>query len=163
MRRLKLTVIIWLISIIFLAAESFADGTVSIQSDTIFVDYRAARRILTLSFVGDGENGTIPDTVINPATYAIEGWFLYSAETNPGSPAPTPAYNIVINDTDDVDIAGGLLIDRDTSVSELVNFINASHRHPIIRGNVTVTFANQAVGGAKGTLILIFVPELCFR
>jgi len=41
-RRLKLTVIICLISIIFLVGQSFAHGTVSIQSDTVFIHYCAA-------------------------------------------------------------------------------------------------------------------------
>jgi hypothetical protein len=38
--------------------------------------------------------------------------------TNPGATAPTDNYDIVVNDADGVDVAAGVLANRDTANSE---------------------------------------------
>ena len=52
-------------------------------------------------------------------TNTIDGQVLRWV-TNPSSTAPTDDYDIVINDEDGIDIAAGVLGDRDTSNSEQV-------------------------------------------
>jgi len=114
------------------------------------------RIILTISWVDDSAGTTL---AIIPATYGIMGYYLYSAETNPGATAPTDLYDITLIDGDGVDIAGSTLLNRATATSQLVNIGTAVHGYPVIRGTFTFTLANNAVVGGLGTCILTFTHD----
>ena len=137
----------------------FAAGTVTITKEEIIIRHWPTRVILTIAWTADSSDKSVPQTVINATQYKINGYFLYSAETNPGSTAPTDDYDIAINDEDVCDIAGTLLNNRDTSNSEMVNFINASASYPMVRGNLTFVLTNNSVASATGSLILIFIEN----
>ena len=137
----------------------FAAGTVTITKEEIIIRHWPTRVILTIAWTADSSDKSVPQTVINATQYKINGQFLYSAETNPGSTAPTDDYDIAINDEDVCDIAGTLLNNRDTSNSEMVNFINASASYPMVRGNLTFVLTNNSVASATGSLILIFIEN----
>ncbi len=103
---------------------------------------------------------TVPSTTITAATYGIEGWYFYSAETNPGAGPPTDNYDIVINDADSIDLAGGLLMNRDTSTTEMVNVaLGVLGQYPIIRGDLSFVLSNNLVNSAAGTCILTFIAN----
>jgi hypothetical protein len=136
-----------------------AAGTVTVSGQDLRVMGEVQRRVVTLSWTADASAATVPDTAIDSSTYGFTGWYLYSVETNPGSTAPTANHDIVINDADGVDIAGGLLMDRHTSTTQLVNIGNAVHGYPVVRGNLTVVWTNNAVNSATGTIILTFIPN----
>ncbi len=158
MKRLFLALLL----VLLLATSSFAVGTVAITYSNIFVDNQRTRTILTISWVADAAAATVPSTTIPYQVanrYNVMGWYLYSAETNPGSMAPTDNYDIVINDADSVDISGGLLANRDTANSEIVNIGTSSHGYPVVRGDLTFVLSNNSVNSATGTCILTFIAN----
>ena len=141
------------------APNLFAAGSVTITKEEIVVRHWPNRVILTISWTADASDNSVPDTTISASTYRIKGYFLYSAETNPGSTAPTDNYDISINDADSYDIAGTLLNNRDTSNTELVNMINAGGSYPLVRGDLTFSLSGNSVASATGTCILVFIEN----
>lgn len=156
----KLLLIAILLSLM-VATSVFAVGTVTITSTNVTVMNQVTRKIITLSWVADASLHTVPSTTITAATYGIGGWYFYSAETNPGAgaAAPTDNYDIVINDADGVDIAGGMLMNRDTANSEIAAIGLGSGQYPIVRGNLTFVLTNNLVDSATGTCILTFIAN----
>ena len=135
----------------------FATGTASVTSaQRIAVVGQQSRIVLTIAWTDDNAGTTL---AIDPATYGITGWYLYSAETNPGAGPPTDNYDITLVDADAVDLAGATLMNRDTTSSELVNIGTATHGFPIIRGSFTFTIAAGTAGASSGTCILTFVAN----
>ena len=59
------------------------------------------------------------DTGTATATVNLDGQLLKFV-TNPGAVAPTDSYDITLVDEDGLDVANGLLADRDTANSEVV-------------------------------------------
>jgi len=157
---MKKLIVLVLFLILIMAESVFAatPGTCTITQSTIYVLTQPTRKVITLSWVASVDAATVPSTTITAATYGIGGWYLYSAETNPGT-TPTDNYDITITDADGVDIAGGLLLDRDTSTTELVNLGATLFGRSIVRGNLTFALSGNSVNSATGTCILIFVPE----
>ena len=98
-----------LLLVLALAVPAWAVGTVTITSSNVTVQGNVWRKVITLSWVADAAEATVPLTTITAVTYGIGGWYLYTAETNPGSTAPTDNYNIVLNDADGLDVAGDKL------------------------------------------------------
>ena len=156
----KLLLALFLILILAESIFAATPGTVTITSSTITVQGQASRKTVTLSWVASVDAATVPSTTITAATYGIGGWYFYSAETNPGATAPTDNYDIVINDADSIDLAGGLLANRDTSTTEMVNVaLGTLGQYPIIRGDLTFVLSNNAVNSALGTCILTFIAN----
>ena len=155
MKRLLLSLLL----VLALAVPAWAVGTVAITSSNVTVQGNVWRKVITLSWVADAATATVPPTTITTATYGIGGWYLYTAETNPGSTAPTGNYNIVLNDADGLDVAGGLLANRDATATEIVNVGASAHGYPAIRGDLTFVLSDNVVNSATGTLILIFVAN----
>lgn len=127
-------------------------GSVVVTSQRISVDHIYKRKIVTLSWVGDAAGGTVPNTPISAATYGLTGMFFYSAETNPDVGPPTANYDIVVNDADGLDIAGGLLADRSNTLTQLVNIGLTAFGYPIVRGDLIVAISGTIVNSATGTL-----------
>jgi hypothetical protein len=136
--------------------SAYAVGTATVTPRYIYEAGQVRRTILTVSWTDD-TNGTT--YVINPTSYNIMGWYLYSAETNPGSGPPTDNYDITLVDADTYDLAGGLLMNRDTSTTEMVNMGNAPASYPMITDNFTFTLSGNSVNNATGTLILLFTTH----
>jgi len=132
-------------------------GSSTVTKSDITVNGRITRKVLTIAWTGAAAGGAIDAITINPVTYGLEGWFLYSVETNPGTTAPTDNYDIAITDADGFDIAGGLLADRDQTNTEMVNLRVAAAGYPMVRGNLSVAITNNSVNSATGTIILAFV------
>ena len=132
-------------------------GSSTITASNITVDGKVSRKVITIAWTGAAAGGAIDAITVNAQTYGIEGWYLYSVETNPGTTAPTDDYDIVINDADGLDIAGGLLANRDSSVTEMVNLRAAATGYPMVRGNLSVAISGNSVNSATGTIIMTFV------
>ena len=74
--------------------------------------------------------------------------------TNPGATAPTDNYDIVVNDADSVDVAAGVLANRDTANSEQA--YPAADTYHVFDGPLSLVVS--AAGNAKqGTLTLYYV------
>ena len=134
----------------------FAAGTATAVFQRVMVEGNPDRLILTISWTDDNAGTTYS---IVPATYRIEGYYLYSVETNPGAGPPTDNYDITILDADGFDVAGSTLLNRDTSTTELVNVGTATHGYPVIRGTWTFTIAAGTAGASSGTAILTFTAN----
>ena len=69
--------------------------------------------VLVATCVADDDDGSFPDTVLP----AIDGQLL-SIITDPGTPAPTAAYDVSVLDADGFDRLGGAGADRSATVTE---------------------------------------------
>jgi hypothetical protein len=101
----------------------------------------------------------VPATTIDVTTYDLIGYYLYEVDTKPGTVSPTDDYDIVINDTYRSDICWTLLLNRDTANDEQVFCATTGKSYPQVYGNLTVTWSNQSVHSATGTIVLIFVAN----
>ncbi len=90
------------------------------SSVTQTVESRGPVGVITLTATGDDADGSFPETVLTPK---ISGRLL-ALETNPGSPAPTTNYDIVLDDAEGHDVlegVGGNLSATLTEKSAVVN------------------------------------------
>ena len=155
---MKKTLIFAILALCFCVSQVHAAAPpATITATNIRVVTEITKKVLTLTWTASG--GAVGDTTISASTYGIAGWYLYSAETNPGATAPTDLYDIVLNDADGVDIAGGLLMNRSETATQLVNIGNSAHGYPVIRGDITMVLSNNVVAAATGTLVLTFVAN----
>ncbi len=145
--------------ILLMPVLSFAVGTATVSRTTIGATNSRPRIVLTIVWAADSSAVAPAAKTIDASVYGISGWYLYSAKTVPGTPAPTPNYDIVINDANGFDITGGKLADRHTSAVELVNIGTATHGYPIVNGDLSFVVSGNSVNSATGTLILTFVSE----
>lgn len=150
-------VLLGLLISLLLATSSWAVGVATVTGyEIIHVVNQRSRVILTITFVDDNAGTTL---AINPVTYDITGWYLYSVETNPGATAPTDNYDITLIDSDGADLAGGTLMNRDTATTEFVNIGMSSIGFPVIRGTFTFTLSGNAVVGGTGIVIMTFLAN----
>ena len=134
-------------------------GSSTVTKSDITVNGRITRKVLTIAWTGAAAGGAIDAITINPVTYGIEGWYLYTVETNPGTTAPTDNYGIAVNDADGLDIAGALLAGRDATATEIVNIGTSNHGYPVVRSNLSVAISSNSVNSATGTIIMVFLSE----
>ena len=74
---------------------------------------------LTFSCVASADDASFPSTATTQTiTDQIAGRYILEVRTNPGATAPQALYDIVINDTDGIDLMGGSLANRSATVSE---------------------------------------------
>ena len=95
---------------------------------------------------------------------------LIKGVTDPGSPAPTDNYDIVVTDEEGVNVLAACdddLIDRDTTTTEEVYFLLKDHAgsplaqslRPAVCDKLTITVSN-AGNATKGQLILYVNPRM---
>jgi hypothetical protein len=112
---------------------------------------------ITTTWVADDTSHLVPDCSLVAATYQLNGWTLYSVETDPGSPAPSDNYTVTITDANGLDITGGIMsANRDTANTEFKNMSDSANGYYIIRGNLTVSVSSNTTNSATGTIILVF-------
>lgn len=132
------------------------DSSVTVGTPQVyFVNNNRIVKSVTITFTADSGDGSITATTIPITTYGLQGWYLYSAEVDPGS----NAWNITLVDAYGVDLAGGLLADLSNSDSTLKNIGTSSFGYPIVLGDITFTPTGNSVNSATGTVVLIFVGE----
>jgi hypothetical protein len=149
----------WMLLCIAEVSFAAALGTSSIATETLSILGKGERKVITITWAGSADDGSMPAVTVSATTYGIKGWYLYTVETNPGSGPPTASYDIVINDADGVDIAGGKLANRHTTTTELVNIGTATHGYPLVRGNLSVVLTGNSQTSATGTIIMIFLAN----
>ena len=143
-------------------------GTVTVTVTNAVVDSAAykngltlnnIRKIVTIAWVASADTAGVPVTTLNASTLGITNWFLYSAETDPSTGPPTDNYDVTITDTNGLDLAAGLLMNRSTTVTQIILAGATSAGFPIVRGNLTFTLTNNLVNSAAGTVILVFLSN----
>ena len=144
-------------AIFLLAGQAWAVGTVTVTLDKY---PNANMRVLTYSWVGDAANGTVPSTATSTTITAdIAGWYVYAIETNPGATAPTTLYDIVVNDSEGLDIAGGMLANRSATATEKITpRLDSTYSifgGVLIDSTLTLVITNQSAVSATGTVKLL--------
>ncbi len=133
----------------------FAVGTVS----QVLNDIRGTNSMtLTLTWIADSVLATVPSTAIDSTIMAkIEGLYIIAVETDPGSPAPAPNYDIVINDANGLDIMGGTLANRSATATEKVvpkvDTANSIYGPVMIPPNLDFIISNITTMSATGQVI----------
>lgn len=156
MKRLVLSLVLLFGLIVPLWAAE-VPGTATYTVNTYIIDGSRARVVVTIAWT-TGDAGTGPTMTIVPATYRVEGYYLYSVETDPGSSAPTDNYDIVINDANGLDICWGLLADRDTTNTEIAFCATTGKGYPAVMGTLTPVVTN-AGNTTTGQIILTFISN----
>lgn len=127
---------------VLLASSVFAAGScVQTDLETIKVDQFTGlqRKILTLTCTGDG---SIAAYNIVPDTVGVRGWYLYNITTNPGTNAPTAAYDLTCM-VDGEDVCGGVLADRSSSATETVLISPLTQGYHMMDQTLALTTANN--------------------
>lgn len=139
-------------------------GLLFAAAGTVTQTYEVTRNtnvgVLTFTFTGASDDGTVPSTATTTdITAAIQGMCIYEVITNPGATKPTDNYDIVLNDADGVDMMGGTLADRDETNSEravpLLMTTKLGIEVPgcsLVNGAMTLVITNQNVHSATGTV-----------
>lgn len=147
-----------LLLLILLAAPALAEaaGSCALTSvESITIDTRTQRKFITLTCTGDG---TITAYSLNPITHGIRGWYLYNVTTNPGSSAPTAAYDITLL-VDSEDVAGGKLADRSASATQTVLIADSTIGYFMMDGTMAITFANETANPSTIVMVLRFTSN----
>ena len=156
MKIYRKSIFIMLICLLF-SSQAFAVGSCVVTLDKY---PNANMRILTFAWTGDSVTGVVPSTTTSTAITAdIAGWYVYAIETNPGSVAPTASYDIVVNDVESLDIAGGMLANRSATATEKIT-PRLDSTYSIFGGvlldsTLTMIITNQNVASATGTVKLL--------
>ena len=125
--------------------------TISFGACPITYEDKGMVQIITFTCGTDSAGSA---TYANVTTKPLFG-FVYMAETNPGTTGPTDNYDIVLNDSDGVDIFGGNLMNRDTSNSErAIPAITA-----FVDGTLTLAVTNNSVNNATFVLKVYLYRE----
>lgn len=149
---------IFLALVLLLCAQCFAyaaGSCVVTTTEDIRIGGEVHRKYVTLTCTGDG---SIAAFSFVPATYGVEGWYLYNITTNPGTSAPTDDYDITLM-VDGEDVAGGSLADRDTANTETVAVCPATKGYHMADGTMLITFANNTANPSTIVLKLRFTDN----
>ncbi len=157
MKTIKALIIMAVLLLFAGSAFGAAAGTCTVKLDTY---PNANMRVVTYSWVGSVDDGTVPSTATSASITAdISGWYVYAIETNPGAGPPTPNYDIVINDAEGLDIAGGMLADRHTtSTQKITPRLDSTYSifgGVLVDGALTLVITNQTQVSAAGTVKLL--------
>lgn len=156
-----------IVALSLLLATSFAFGAGSISVSRGTRSYAKAGttgkyvEIVTVSFVGDASDGSVPTLAI-----PMSG-FVKKVVTNPGSTAPTANYDIALGDPEDsaLDALGAALQNRHTSNTEQVYPLLAgapgtvSSTPVFLAGTYTLAITNNSVNSATGTITFYLVDQ----
>lgn len=140
---------IW--ALLALCTLAHAAGTVSQQFSQIGTSGTYA---VTFTWTGDASTGTVPATAA-ALQGVVQGYRIISAETSPGSPAPTNNYTVTLTDFSGVDLLGGGGGGQSATSGAS---IAASPSAPPIFGTFNLNVTGNSVGGAKGTVIVYLSP-----
>jgi hypothetical protein len=132
-------------------------GTVT-QTLWMSPDRKTAR--LTISWLASADDGSVPVTSITSTLITkLLGMKLKMMKTNPGTVAPTDAYNITLIDADGLDVLGGAGATRDGANSEIcIPVISGiASEIPITDEVLSFTLTGNSVNSAVGVAKFIFV------
>lgn len=142
------------ISAYFSTAHATTDDTVTVTYDSV------ATNVMEITFTWTADSNAA--TVTSTETTSINGYVI-SAITNPGTTAPTAAYDIALNDEDGIDVFGGELGDRSATASEYTRPLieTSTYGDRWVSGTLTMVLSGNSVKSATGVLkVYIYNPEI---
>lgn len=135
-------------SVAFAAASTITTSTHQMPGQDV--------RVVTFTAVADTSDGTFLAT----ASEVIDG-YVFMVVTNP-SASLTADYDIVLTDTDGIDVMGGMLANRHTTASEQaipkVDTTNGIYGPRYVQGAVTLGISNNSDTSA-GVVIDVYVAR----
>ena len=139
MKRLLAAIVILLV--LGFAGEVLATGAcVHTSTETVNVLGERQRKIITFTCTSDGSG--IATYSFSPATFGVRGWYLYNVTTDPsGVSAPTDSYDVTYV-VGGEDIAGGLLANRSSTLTQTVAIAPTTLGYYMGDGAIVMTFAN---------------------
>lgn len=133
-------------------AAACTAGTLT-ESPTFKSDHMVVKRLVWAADGSGDVNGS------SNCDVAVNG-YIYMVVTDPAADAPTDNYDIVLNDSDGVDVMGGKLADRDTANTEqVVPVIGGVTMSRFVDGNVSVVVSNAGANN-DGEIIIYIYKEL---
>ena len=115
---------------------------------------------LTLAWTSDSETGAVEAATSDEITAWLEGKWIMSAKTVPGTgnEAPTAAYDITITDEDGFSIFGTDLNDRSaTDAEEALPYVAGTKAPRLITGALTTSVS--AAGNSKTGKIILTIAR----
>jgi len=116
-----------------------------------------SKMVLTFAWTADASDGSVPSTTTTATiTAEISGYDIVEVRTNPGTTAPTASYDIVLNDTDGIDLMGGSLANRSETASEraIPLMTTGVYGTTTIDSTVAMVLTGNSVHSATGTVKL---------
>ncbi len=150
---------IMVLGLFLITSPCFAADTPGVCTQTLN-GYGPTMQVLTFTCTG-GSAGAYPSTATSTAiTASIKGWYITEVRTNPGGTGPTNLYDIVLNDTDGIDIMGGTLADRSITASQraIPALASGIYGGTAIDGVITLIITNNIVASAV-TVIKVFLTR----
>ncbi len=149
MKKLILILLVLLVYLTPVWALAPSAGTVTSQSHKT-VGRDANIKIWQVGYTTHVSAGTF--TLVTDQD--INGWILL-VETDPGSTAPTPDYDITIKNDNGYDLMGGALTNRHTTATERTRPLIGSVYEPVETvGKLTISVS--AAGNSKTAEIIIY-------
>lgn len=151
MRKLILAGLLVLATVAALPLIASAAAVGTCTQSILNVGNQTGGKVVTFSCVASADDASFPSTATDTAiTAAINGLFIAEVRTNPGGTAPTNLYDMVLNDTDGIDLMGGALADRLTATSQRAIPILATgvYGTTMVDGALTLVITNNLVNSA---------------
>jgi hypothetical protein len=148
----------WVMILVAMMAGSVMAAGSCIQYGEIVdvpIQGNVQRKYITFDCTGDG---TIAAYSFNPKTFGVWGWYLYNVTTNPGSSAPTAAYDITLV-VDGETISGTLLNDRSATLTQTVAIAPTTIGYFMMDDVMTINFADQTANPSTIRMKLRFITN----
>jgi hypothetical protein len=158
---MKKTVLIFALALALLFPSSLWAAAVGTCTQSLPVITNSNIRVLTFTCTASVDDGSFPSTATSDAiTAAIKGMYITEVRTNPGSTAPQALYDIVINDTDGIDLMGGTLANRSATASEraIPALVTGIYGGTAVDGALTLVITGNNVNSA-GTVVKVFLTR----
>ena len=153
MKKLFISAVV-LIAFLISAALSHA-AALGTCLDT-YASLSADKMVVTFTCTASVDDASFPST--STSATSLKGFYITEVRTNPGT-APTTGYDIVLNDSDGIDLMGGTLADRSATASERAVPLLATNWYgkTMIDGVVTLVITNNSVNSATVTVKVFLV------
>uniref|UniRef100_A0A6M3KTP2 Uncharacterized protein n=1 Tax=viral metagenome TaxID=1070528 RepID=A0A6M3KTP2_9ZZZZ len=145
----KFLLSLFVLLVLLVPSWAGAAGTVTQTWEAIGTDVV----VLTFSWTADSGVSGVTGAVSGVTTARDVDGYVILAVTNPGSTAPTDNYDIVLHDSDGVDVMGGQLANRDTANGEhTVPKIGSVYGARWVAGVLGFHLSGNSTASATGTL-----------
>ena len=147
------------IAIIILAILMMATNLWAVDPSVVTCSYASVNNevsTITWTWTAKSDDGTVTST----ACGSIKGW-VFMATTDPGSTPPQASYDIVLNDSDSVDIFGAELNNLSATISaHAIPKIGSSYYGPrFVNGALTMVLTGNNVNSANGILKIYYYRQ----